>query len=551
MEKYRGVSDAVHLYINEIQCSLVAKTGIPSDRYHFGKLTLEALRDAPETILQIDGVTEETESYNSVLERTVKCANAFRNLGLHRNDVIILMAPNHIHLSIPMYAAFYLGVSVAGIDMYLLVNELEDNFKDTEPKVVFCQNDRAEDVKKALSALNLTCKVVTFDKGPDYEGFDDFLNKHGHGPSPQEFRASDFDPVDTTLFLIATSGTTGLPKTAEVTHKNMMHGISYMWANFEEFPKPTRLPIIVSPIQWFSAIFFYATTPMFRLTRLQSSLTMTQELAYDLINKYKPTFAFSSPNMWTTLFKPGHEGKCDFSCFEVIFIGGSAMHPSLFEEMKKTIPDTFILNVYGQSELGGLGMIFDPYFPKSLGRPVPYLKARLVNPETEEEINVPNVSGELWLKGPSVFKGYRNRPDATRSTLTEDGWLLTGDIMYRDDKWYFYYVDRWKLLLKYRNHQISPVEIEGVIQKHPGVFEVAVTGIPHLEHGDLPVACVVLHEGFRVDAEEIKEMVKSSLTDSKQLRGGVLFMKELPMTPSMKVDRKKLARLVREKVNVE
>ncbi|PZC73879.1 hypothetical protein B5X24_HaOG208709 [Helicoverpa armigera] len=140
--------------------------------------------------------------------------------------------------------------------------------------------------------------------------------------------------------------------------------------------------------------------------------------------------------------------------------------------------------------------------------------------------------------------GYYNNPEATKEALTEDGWLRSGDILYRDEYWNLYFVERYKLLLKYRNHQVSPVEIETVITKHPGVFHVAVTGIPDKECGDLVVACVVPKPGCSPTAQEIKDLVKESLTDSKQLRGGVIFMKELPTTSTSKVNRKKLKELV-------
>ncbi|VVC96080.1 unnamed protein product [Leptidea sinapis] len=231
--------------------------------------------------------------------------------------------------------------------------------------------------------------------------------------------------------LIATSGTTGLPKLAEITHRNLIQGFTYLWSFFDNFPNPTRLPLIMSPVQWFSAIFVMTSSPLFRQTRLQTSLTFTQEHAYELINKYKPTFATSSSSMWVTLFKPEQHEKCNFSSLEVILIGGSAMHPTLLQYMKNIIPNTTIANMYGMSECSGPAFLPDLY---------------LVNPETLAEITEPNKPGELWIKGPSIFKCYRNNPKVTKDALTDDGWLRSGDIMYRDEKWYFYFVERLKSL---------------------------------------------------------------------------------------------------------
>ncbi|XP_045503480.1 luciferin 4-monooxygenase-like [Colias croceus] len=548
MDKYRGISDAIQWYISKIQAETVAQSGIPSDRYHLGKLTLDALKDVPDKVLQIDGATGETETFGSVLTRSVKCANAMRKVGVKHKDVILLMGPNHIDLTIPMYAAFYLGAGVAGIDMYLGTKELKDTFSINRPKIIFCQSERAHDVEEALTGLDLGCEVITFDSGSKFKSLSEFLDVYGKGTSVEDFKASNFDPAETPLMLIATSGTTGVPKSAVVTHKNLLIGIQYMWANFTTFPAPTRLVAVLSPIQWYSAIFKYISTPILRQTRLQSSLPMTQEHAYHLINKYKPSYAMSSPNFWVILFKPGDREKCDLTCFDVLIAGGSPLQEGLRKEIKKATPNTLILNVYGMSEISGLAMVYDENIPHSLGRPIPSLTHKLVNPETLEEITKPHVTGELWVKGPSIFKGYYNNPEVTSQTLTEDGWLRTGDTMYRDEKWYFYFVDRLKLLLKYKNHQISPVEIEAVISKHPGVFEVAVTGIRNTAEGDLPVACVVPHDGYNITAQEIKDLVKKNLTDSKQLRGGVIFVKKLPMTSTSKIDRPRLEKLAKESV---
>ncbi|CAH0713643.1 unnamed protein product, partial [Brenthis ino] len=540
-------SDAVHWYMQEISSRVVAESGIASDRHHLGKLILQGFKDDPNFIATIDGATDEKETFGSSLKRSIQCATAFRKIGLKHGDVIVIMAPNHIHITIPMYAALYVGVGVSGIDMTLGVNELRDTFKFNEPKIIFCQKEKEQDVELALQALQHNAQIVTFDKGGKNMCFSDFLDKYGSDASIENFQASDFDPNETIALLVATSGTTGLPKSAAVSHKNFAVCVPYMWTMYDKFPTPTRLPIVFSPIQWYSALFKFVFSPILRHTRLQSSAPMTQEHAYDIINKYRPTYAMSGPNMLTTFFKIGEREKCDFTCFEVLLAGGSAVHPSLFDDVKAASPNTQLKVIYGMSELSGIAFDFDATQPTSLGRMLWNFNHKLVDPETLKEVTEPNKPGELWVKGPGVFKGYYNNPEVTSQMLMEGGWLRTGDIMRRDENWNFYFVDRMKLLLKYRNHHISPLEIESVIAKHPGVFEVTVTGIPHREHGDLPIAFVVLHEGYNTSEQEIKDLVKNELTDSKQLRGGVVFLKSMPLTSTSKVDRQKLAAIARKK----
>ncbi|XP_023938247.2 luciferin 4-monooxygenase-like [Bicyclus anynana] len=543
MSEWHHRTDAIHWYMQELSSRVVAESGIPSDRHHLGKLILRGFKDAPDFLLQIDAATDERENFESALKRSVQCANALRKLDVKHKDVILLMAPNHIHLIIPMYAAFYLGIAVAGIDWTLGVDELRDTFTFNEPKVIFCQSERAKDVASALEGLQFKPQIVTFGKADGFTSFSELLENYGNDTSVEDFKAADFDTSDTIGLLIATSGTTGLPKSACCTHKNLATAIPYKWLTFDQYPTPTRMPFIISPVQWYSALYVHISCPILRMTKVQSSQPITQEHAYYIINKYRPTFTLTSPNILTTLFKDGDRQKCDFTCFEQLVAGGSGVHPDLVTLMKKVMPNTKVLVMYGLSELSGMAFNFDGCVPTALGRPVQSLKAKLVDPTTLEEITEPNVIGELWVKGPAVFKGYYNNPEVTAQTLVDGGWLRTGDMMYKDSAYNFYYFDRLKLLLKYRNHQISPLEIESVITKHPAVFEVAVTGIHHQEHGDLPVACVVPHEGSNVTAQEIKDFVKESLTDSKQLRGGVLFLKQLPLTSTSKIDRQKLRKL--------
>ncbi|KPJ21196.1 Luciferin 4-monooxygenase [Papilio machaon] len=144
-----------------------------------------------------------------------------------------------------------------------------------------------------------------------------------------------------------------------------------------------------------------------------------------------------------------------------------------------------------------------------------------------------------WASSETLDSGFTE-------IYTEDGWIKSGDLLYRDENWNFFYVERLKMLLKYRNHHISPTEVESVIIKHPGVQDVAVTGIPDDECGDLVVACVVPQNNTTLTAQEIKDLVKESLADTKQLRGGVIFMKQFPLTSTSKVNRAMLKKIVRD-----
>ncbi|KAL0867847.1 hypothetical protein ABMA27_008540 [Loxostege sticticalis] len=534
-------NDAVHWYMGQLTSRIVAESGRPDDRFHLGKMILQSFQDDPEFLMQIDGATGDSETSGSALERTVACANSLRTIGMGCGDVMVLMAPSHIDLAIPFYAAFYLGVIVAAVDRTLGVEELRGTFAVDRPKIVFCQSEKAPDIQLALNELELDTKIVTFDKGEFLCSFSEFLEEYNDGTSVEDFKPNDFDPEDAIALLIATSGTTGLPKAAAVTHKNFAINGPYLWSRCTTFPAPTRMALVGSPLQWLTAIMNFILSPIMKYTRLQTSIALTQEHAYDLINTYKPTFAIFSPTLMTTLIKPGDRDLCDFTSLELVILGGSAVPNDLIKEVKEISPDTEVMDCYGMSELSCIGFHGDGSSPPgSCGSPMGCFQYRLINTETMDDILEPNVPGELWIKGPGIFKEYYNNPEATEETFAEDRWFKTGDTFYRDAAWNFYFVERIKLLLKYKSNQISPVELENVIRQHPGVLDVAVTGIPDPECGELPVACVVRRPDSDVTAQDIKDLVKETLSDSKQLRGGVIFMNEIPMTASTKVHRRKL-----------
>ncbi|KAJ8717062.1 hypothetical protein PYW08_005461 [Mythimna loreyi] len=537
----RHAFDAVHWYMNEVTSRLVVKTGIPSDRHHLGKLILHSLQDDPNFVTQIDGATGQSETSGSVLDRSIRCAVSLTNMGLKKGDVMVLMGPNHLDFCIPHNAALFLGIMVACTDASLGVNELKDQFHTTCPNIIFCQSAKTTDIEKALSLSKIDAKIVTFDENNKFDTLELMLEDIDD-EVVWKFQATDFDPEDTVAYLTSTSGTTGVPKTAMLTHKNLTVLLPYMWSNFSNFPTPTKMVIVTSPAQWLSAGFHYLFSSILKYTRLQTSAPVTPEHFGELLNKYKPTYIMISPTLMTTMIA---NAKCDFTCFECVILVGSAPSQELVEEVKIITKTRDVYVLYGMSEFSGVITQHDyPPVPGCCGRPAGCVEIRLVDPTTKEDITEPNVTGELWCKGPSVFKGYRNNPEVTKETLTEDGWLKSGDIFYRDQSWNLFFVDRQKLLLKYRNHQVSPMEIEMIIMKHPGVYHVAVTGIPDKECGDLVVACIVPKPGCSPTAQEIKDLVKESLADSKQLRGGVIFMRELPTTSTSKINRTKLKELV-------
>ncbi|XP_026727909.1 luciferin 4-monooxygenase-like [Trichoplusia ni] len=540
-------NSALDKYMSEITSRVAAESGIPSDRYHLGKLVLQSLRDDEDFVMQVDGATDTSETNGAVLQKSVRCATCFRSLGLKTGDVMVLMAPNHLDQAVPFYAALFEGIIIAPIDRTLGVNELQATFSVDKPSIVFCQSEKVKDVQKAIELADATAKVFSYDTSPDTISLAEMLEKYGEDVDVKDFQAADFDTEKTISVIVSTSGTTGLPKASILTHKNTAISGPYAIGFSQTFPCPIKSAILVSPMQWLSSFMHYILSPILKYTRVQSS-TLTPEHLLDMIIKYEPSFCTISPPLMLALLKETEKKKCDFSSFDVIYIGGSSVPTSLVEEVQRLTPRSKVADSYGISEVGSIVFYSLDGRKGSCGRRFAHLEYKLVDTETNEEIKEPHVVGELWVRIPGYFQGYYNNPEVSAEVTTSDKWFKTGDLMYRDEDWYFYFVDRHKLLLKYKNHQISPAELEAVIRQHPSVSDVAVAGVPDPESGELPIAFVVTKPGAKISEQEVKDIVKDNLTDTKHLRGGVVFVEELPLTVTAKVDRKKLKELVQARV---
>ena len=177
----------------------------------------------------------------------------------------------------------------------------------------------------------------------------------------------------------------------------------------------------------------------------------------------------------------------------------------------------------------------------------PNMTAKYMSPEGMEL--GPGEVGELWLKGPNVFKGYLKNAVATKDAITEDGFFKTGDVGFQDKDHNFYITDRVKELIKYKGFQVAPAELEGKLMDHPNVNDVAVIGVNDDEqHTEVPRAYVVAAKGkTEKDAEEIVDWTAGKVANHKRLRGGVRFVDEIPKSASGKI----LRRLLKDQAKME
>ncbi|XP_052751957.1 luciferin 4-monooxygenase-like [Galleria mellonella] len=505
--------------------------------FHLGHLFMYCMKRQPDAVCQIDAATGESETNASVLSRSIAVARCFRRLGYKVGDVMSLSGPNNNNLHIPYYAALMNGMPFAGVDPTYKYDELEQALTVTRPRISFCMKAAYDDHIRAIQKLNLDTRVVTLDDGE--HSMANFVEKYDSKEDKDEdFKPAIFDTEKVYAWLVSTSGTTGTFKVAAIAHKPIIDFVRLAFSTLFLSSKKGGKTLNISPIQWVTCAANAIYIPAGGGIKLQTS-DLSIEKIIDVINEHKPQSVITGSSILTYILK--HEKKCDLTCFDNIILTGAKVYNDLLIELKSRMrKDALILEAYGQTE--SLGAILKPNVNGPLGscgKPTSMFQIKLVDPETGKEITEPNITGEMWRKGPG-FTEYYNNPEETANAYTEDGWFRTGDLLYRDKDDNYFYVERIKTVIKYRSYLVYPIELEELIRTLPGVFEVGVTSVPHELDGEHAVAIVVRNPGSSVTAQEIKDLVANKLSENKLLRGGVVFVDRLPLTATGKIARMKL-----------
>ncbi|KAJ8732126.1 hypothetical protein PYW08_014856 [Mythimna loreyi] len=510
--------------------SAAERYGLEEKDVHIGHLTLEGLLDAPDMTCQIDFTTAQEESNRSVAERTCSLASAMVNAGLKPGDPVIIMSNNHMDVCIPYFACHFGGYPMCAIDPSLGQNDLTRLFPYIFPKIVFCVKACEDKIKEAFKANNQEGIIVVFeDKESDLEAF---VKKHNG--THVNYRPAVFDQSKTTAWLMLTSGTTGLPKVAVIPFDTLLNGVQSWWS---PFPQSCDIILAMATLQWVSSLIYFISGPLKGSTRVQSSGPLTPMKIVEIVNKYRPNTTAFTPFLLGHFLNVG-EKTVDLSCFKYILIAGSAMPKPLLDRFRN-ICDAFLYLAYGMTEL--LAPIFDyddntPF--GSTGKPQAQYEFKIVDDEGKT-LEGPHKTGELWVKGSAFFTGYLNNPEETKTMLTDDGWFKTGDLFYKDEQDYYYFVERKRLLIKHYGFLISPLKIEGIIKRHPSVADACVVCLPDPECQEMPIIAVQRRNGDKVEVKEIYDLIRKNM-EGKQVSGGLFFVDSLPVTPSGKVHRIKV-----------
>nr|XP_034180941.1 PKS-NRPS hybrid synthetase psoA-like [Osmia lignaria] len=504
-----------------------------------GKLLFDFLKNNLNFVGQVDALTDIEDTFEEILDRSIKCALWLQKQGVGSNDIIVISSHNHLDCFIPCIAALFIGAIFN--PWHSDVNtQLARHFMSlSQPKVVFANEKSAPVV---LEAAKIEChhlKVVTFGEYLGTSSFSDILKGHSKS-SVANFQCAEIDDPEQTAVILFSSGTTGPPKGVQLPHRAFL--------KFLELDVEFSLKNHVSV--WFSTLYWLSGT----LLNLKSIVSCSkkiivansdEETACKIVEKYKVSWMMLSTSMVNRLARYNNLQHYDLSSLRNLYTGGSSMGKEAEDLARKRFPQTLLLQAYGMTELGNLlATQVEGSTSGSCGIPATNCEIKIIDPETGKVLG-PNQNGEICAKIVSMMTGYYKNPEATKNTIDEDGWLHSGDLGYYNEKGELFIIDRLKELIKFQGFQIAPTEIEGVLQSHPAVLEVAVVSMPHPLDCEHPVAFISKVPTKEVTAAELMMLVANNLMDYCQLRGGVKFLPSLPHTPSGKIARNELKKMAK------
>ena len=494
-------------------------------------------------MLATDGVDERRLSYAEHAHLVASVATALHDrFDVQRGDRVAILGANRPEWVISFWAAISLGAVAVGLNGWSTGSEIRYFLDDCEPKVLVADRKRME----RLAGGDLGVPVVVMD--------DDFAELEAYAPAAR-FAAPPFAGVqveeDDPAIILYTSGTTGRPKGAINTHRNVA---SYLMLNFyggakaamlAPPPRPGDPPprphcqLVSSPLFHVSGL--HSAAVMMLATGLKSVWLMGRfdpAVAMQVIERERCTgWSFTETVLHRMVNHPD-VGKYDLSSITTVGGGGSPVAPSLIERTRRVFPNArhSVGIGYGQTECAALATLNNGQelidFPMSVGRPLPTVELEIRDPLGAA---VPEgIEGEVCVRGPMVMPGYWRRPEATAETIAPGRWLRTGDIG-RMEGGRLYLSSRKRDLIFRGGENVYPVEIEKRIEDHPDVEECAVIGVDHPELGQTVKAVLVPRPGHTVDLESVRRWCAAELAYYKVPEHWEVRSESLPRNAAGKI----------------
>ncbi|MGI6664221.1 MAG: AMP-binding protein [Christensenellaceae bacterium] len=512
-------------------------------------------------------------SHKQLNEICDQIAKGFLGMGIKKGDHIAIWSTNYPEWIISQISAAKIGAVLVTVNTNYKKFEIEYLLRQSDTSTLIMmegqkENSYAEhiyalcpELKESkpgkLNAKNLPRlkNVIFLDKKemPGMFAWDDIYGyAKSIGDEEYEIAKSKVDIYDVANMQY-TSGTTGFPKGVMLTHHNLLNNGKAI-GDCMKFTPQDRLLIHVPLFHCFGTVLgFMASITHGTTVVLNDHFNPVQAL--EIVEMEKCTAMHGVPTMFISMLKLEDFDKYDLSSLRTGIMAGS---PCPIEVMKQVIDQMGIRDItitYGLTESSPaitMTTTDDPIEKRvnTIGRPIPYVETKLVNPDTGKEITEVGVPGEIMCRGYNVMKGYYNMPEATKQAIESDGWLHTGDLGTRDEDGYYKVTGRLKDMIIRGGENVYPREIEEYLYTHDAVEDVQVVGVPDEKYGEEVLACVIKKDGKEVSEEELMSFVVEGLSKFKSPRY-IRFVSEFPMTASGKIQKFKLREWAIDALNLQ
>ncbi|GAB3616860.1 long-chain-fatty-acid--CoA ligase [Okibacterium endophyticum] len=504
-----------------------------------------------------------TTAYSELQDAIDRVAEGLRGLGVGHGDTVALVLPNCPQHIVAFYAVLRLGAIVVEHNPLYTPRELRHQFEDHGARVAVVWNKVVDTIREfpsdvavdQLVAVDVT-RAMPFGmrfalRLPIRKAREsrDALTTKTRGATAWErlLASAPLDPdhvrpsTNDTAIIQYTSGTTGDPKGAVLSHGNLLANAAQARAWVPTIRQGDCVVYAVLPMFHAYGLTLCLTFAMSMGARLVLFPKFDTDLVLKAVRRHPPTFFPAVPPIAERLLNAAKEQNISLEGIDIAISGAMSLPESLVEPFERA-SGGYLIEGYGLSECSPVLManpVAEHRRAGTVGLPLPSTEVRVVDPE-DITVEVPfGAEGELIVRGPQVFSGYYRKPDETAAVLSDDGWFRTGDIVTMDADGFVSVVDRIKELIITGGFNVAPTEVENAMRQHPDIDDVAVIGLPSAHSGEDVVAAVVPRPGAQLDEAGIREWARTQLTPYKVPRR-IVTVDELPKSLIGKVLRKQV-----------
>ncbi|KAM7360118.1 uncharacterized protein ACRADG_003444 [Cochliomyia hominivorax] len=487
-----------------------------------GAVALKMLRSKnPQEIMQICDSENISMTYGTALSSAIKIAKYFNKLRLTGDDVVGIFSPDTTYIMPVALAAWFNGTPFQAIYCKLEKSVVANLYEFSKPKIIFCDGWEYEKVK----SVSETFKPLIFTLCNHLENVPKVQDLLEEMPADEEEEESLFQtqPLkygsDQTMAILVSSGTSGQPKGVCVPNRMCLTDFGFSTENTKMFSN--------RGIDWSSGLLTFMANVLVGGLRIITSKPLTPEYLLELIVKYEINFLATNPAVLLPISLLKSFNPESLKSIKLIFTAGTHCTEFNLERIRSALLQGLLFYGYGTTETGGVAGRFNKNKPKSVGRLLPNVQLKIVDPKTGEQLG-PGEIGELCINQGYEWQGYYNNTEATTAILDQDGFIRTGDLGYMDEENFLFLVGRCKEVMKFQGLQYLPSDIEEIIAEIPDIVDVCVFGVYDEIKQDMPAAAVVKKEESSLTAEDIIKYVESRTeAPHKRVQYGVFFVKEL------------------------